>query len=364
MPTPRRAVSTQRQSMNDRCENLSAVAAPLADRKLPSLAAALHAATVRDRLVEHLPESELDGGAPGIELLKHTPGKRCVIAYDFATRHGRRRVIGKLYRRERGQAIFANMRKLWQAAQCATPRFHLPRPLAYVAEWGMVLQEAAPGIRADYLLHHGTFAQTVAATARNLAALHRLDLDLESRNTLALHLQKYCHPGLEHLMADLPEARRRLAALAAQLLSDGSLAAMKRCPVHGDLGLTQIFHAEDHVSFIDFDGLCRSHAALDLCNFIIVLKTHLGRASDRMIALFLEQYDRLRPLGEIEGVRQYQALIYLRRAMIAWRHRLDRDWRAQALACLTAAEHALDQRRSFSDRHPAKVSFHLFGERA
>jgi len=343
--------------MNDCLEDLGKFPT---DRKLPGLAAALQPAAVRLQLAAHLPEMIDQGCELHIELLKHTPGKRCVIAYDFFAAGRCQRLIGKLYRHDRGRAIFTNMCQLWQVAQSVTPRFYLPRPLAYLAEWGMVLQEAAPGIRADCLLPHKTFAHTVAATARNLAALHCCALDLERRDTLTLHLQKYCHPGAEYLMADLPEERSRLAAILTQLREDRSVAAMRLCPVHGDLGLTQIFSTADHVTFIDFDGLCCSHAALDLCNFIIVLQTHLGDNSKTLITLFLEHYDRLRPLEEITGVRQYQALIYLRRAMIAWRQRHTPGWRATARQYLTAAEQALAAGTE-GNRHPIQAFFPLFG---
>ncbi|MDZ7266767.1 MAG: phosphotransferase [candidate division KSB1 bacterium] len=309
----------------------------LHDRKLPGLRQALDPAAVRAWLLSRVPGLADAEDTPAITLLKYTPGKRCVLAYECGGAP-RRRLIGKIYRHDRGLAVFDNMSRLWQVAQRSDPPFHMPRPLVYLPEWGMVVQEAAGGIRADHLLRQQTFAGVVQAAARNLAALHRLEVELPRRDNLAQHLLKLCHPGWEHLLADLPEENTRLRRIITHLLATHPRRSLG--PVHGDLTLTQIFSNAGEVSFIDFDGLCHAPAALDVGNFLVALEMHLGPDSQPLRAAFLEQYDRLRPLTTLPAMAEYRALAYLRRAMIAWRQR-PRHWRQRAQALLAAAEHAL-----------------------
>ena len=63
----------------------------------------------------------------------------------------------------------------------------------------------------------------------------------------------------------LGEVARVTEALEARL-RDAPLT-----PVHGDLALMQVFVHADRAFFIDFDGFCRSHPALDLANLTIAL---------------------------------------------------------------------------------------------
>jgi aminoglycoside phosphotransferase (APT) family kinase protein len=97
--------------------------------------------------------------------------------------------------------------------------------------------------------------------------------------------------------------------------------------VHGDLGLDQIFATDERAFFIDFDGACLSHPALDLGNFLVALQVHFGAQSDLLVRVFLESYLAQQSPRMLTGLRTYQAFTYLRRATICFRGKVMAGWR-------------------------------------
>lgn len=336
------------------------------DRKLPGLARALDDEAMRPTLSAALGEWLANGNQELTQvrphLLKHTPGKRCVVKYQLELAGkppGIKLVIGKLYRKDRGAIIFENLQKLWQAAHdkaapvgepksqgTKEPKGHgdkapmvfgMPEPLAYLPELGMVLQTVVPGkLLADFS-PGPDLGRAIRLVARNLAALHGLCVAAGEKKTMADHIAKYCHPGPQALM----EAFRDLAPLVERILNrltqDESLQHAPMCPVHGDLGLAQIFVTAGRAFFIDFDGFCFSHAALDLSNFLIALRVHFGAQGEELAGIFLEAYLQNQTPEKLAGLELYHALIYLRRAMICFRQKNEANWRQQVRLLLEAA---------------------------
>ena len=113
-------------------------------------------------------------------VLKHTPGKRCVLRYRLAASGGSgpaRVLVGKLYRPPRGERIFALQAALWDAAGRLPPSaggFGMPEPLAYLPELSMILQTAVPGWPLTGLSAASDWGVALRQSADNLACLHRL----------------------------------------------------------------------------------------------------------------------------------------------------------------------------------------------
>src|SRR5262245_30577181 len=80
-----------------------------------------------------------DHGVPSIQILRHSPGKRCVFAYRWADGT---RAIGKMYRTDRARRHADTLATLGAAMHGAT---RVPRLLACWDELGLVLQEWVPG---------------------------------------------------------------------------------------------------------------------------------------------------------------------------------------------------------------------------
>ncbi len=308
----------------------------LRDRKLPALALALDGAAMRVPLAEALRQSrEFERELLRVEpqVLKYTPGKRCVLEYRLFTREPAAqplRLIAKLYRKERGQIIFDNMHSLWLAsarAGASNPRLCMPEPRAYLPALGMILQNVAPGRQLSTFAMREDLVAAMPLIAQNLAALHCLQLSRGESKTLKDHLAKYCHPGPEALCAACPELAPLVAQLVNGLLAE-RLQVAALVPVHGDLNLAQIFITHEAAFFIDFDGFCRAHAALDIGNFLVTLQTHFGEAGAALETAFLQTYREHNATENFSGLHVYQAFAYLRRAMVAFRGQVAPDWQA------------------------------------
>lgn len=282
------------------------------------------------------------------EVLKYTPGKRCVFAYrlEWSGRQAQpRRIIGKMHRKDRGAIIFENLQRLWQAGNQrleAEGGAFLPQPLAYLPAIGMILQAEAPGRALSEFSAAENLEMAVRAVARSLAKLHGLAVAAGERRTLSHHVTKYCPAGARDLMQAGPELGRLAEEILSALANAEASLRAPLCPVHGDLGLTQIFIANEQAVFIDFDGFCQSHAALDIANFLIALDIHFPGQAEERAEVFFATYQRCRPAERPAGLACYQALIYLRRAMICFRHQNGPAWREEARRLLERAKACLE----------------------
>ncbi len=313
-----------------------------ADGKLPALKLALNNQAMQTHLAQALPTLFIDAQEEAAFLspewsrtvrvqhrvLKYKPGKHGVIEYflEIDRRPARwPRVIGKVYRAERGRRIFENMQSLWSAAHSGARSFGMPQPLGYLTELGMVIQEAVPGQPLRNLLEDGDLAGVIRLTARNLAVLHSLPLGALEKKGMRDHLKKYCHPGPELLIETYPQLAAQVEAILTKLLEETRRPHFPLSPVHGDLGLDQIFFAGDQVYFIDFDGLCLAHPALDLGNFLVALRFYLGARREKLAEIFLASYLEDQDAEGVEGLAVYQAFACFRRAMICFRKNEGKD---------------------------------------
>jgi hypothetical protein len=310
----------------------------ITDRKLPGLATALNDEEMRLLLSSSL-RRRLNLGQIALlqvrhRVLKYTPGKRCVIEYRLHTKDDGShplRLIGKMYRKNRGQIIFENLHHLWEVSHrngVAGKSLGMPEPLAYLPEIGMVLQSVVPGRQLSEFSQQDDLFAAIRHVAENLAVLHGLPVAVGEKKTIDDHIAKYCHPGPEALMRAYPESAPLVKGILAAL-ADESLQSAPICPVHGDLGLAQIFIAADRAYFIDFDGFSLSHAALDLGNFLVTLQVHFGSKSGELTKVFLESYLAKQSPQFLTGLRAYQAFACLRRAVICFRLKTGAGWHGQ-----------------------------------
>ena len=145
--------------------------------------------------------------------------------------------------------------------------------------------------------------QAAAATAGLIAALS---------DTLGLRAQAL----LERLAREVP-------------------AALPLVPSHGDFNSRQLLASEDGLALVDFDGICRAPAALDLATYAayVVLgdESALERA-ERVLSALLAGYGARPP-----GVRWYLATCILRRAARPFRY-FEPEWPGRVGRMLAAAE--------------------------
>jgi hypothetical protein len=306
--------------------------APLADYKLPALYIALN-----DLLMEQVLNADraflsalqfVGSLSVEHELLKYAPGKRCVIAYylrDVQTGQYVK-MIGKLYRENRGQHIFDQMRQLWDARRRNRGQALMAQPLHYVPSLGIILQQEVLGLPLTDLVLENTLAPAILSAGNMLAVLHETYVPgLTVREEMAEHLEKYCQPALREMGMASPELRPLLDGVVARLLTAVISPDAPLSTAHSDLNLSHIYWQQGQTFFIDFDGICLSHAALDLANVRVALRVRLGARGAVLGDHFLNAYLETRGVERVEGLAVYEALAYLREAVDSYCHRTGAD---------------------------------------
>jgi aminoglycoside phosphotransferase len=291
------------------------------DPKLAALERAVDDGVMRARFA-----ATLDSGRPPVagvrhNVLKHTLGKRCVIEYWIDMPGvAEERLIGKVYRDQRGARVFQSLRRLHAAARasaCDRLPFHMAEPLLYYDDLGMLVQTAVPGEELSRLGADADWVGAMRAVADNLAALHDLSLEAEPRSIAEL-THKLCRPRPDEMVAARPEFADAVENIL-QALALADAAGPGTSVVHADLGLGQVLYAGERAFFVDLDGLCRSHAALDIANFLVSLRLRLGPMSPEPEHVFVERYRERRPGDSLAWLDAFEALAYLRRAAAAFR---------------------------------------------
>ncbi len=276
------------------------------------------------------------------ELLKYAPGKRCVLAYHLrgngqrpfqhapsATNQDRlpTALIAKMYRGARGADIFSSMQQLWKNGG----QQMMARPYQYIPPLSLILQERVPGKPLATMLKSDSLIPALETAADNLVHLHNTPvIGLSTRQTMASHLIKYCRPHPEHIAKDLaarhPHLSNRIYEILDAINQPDLLENEPLKTVHNDLNLAHIYWEQDYAYFIDFDGLCLSHAALDLATLRIALRVYLGQYGMELGDHFLTMYGVRGQVPSPAVLSLYESFVYLRRATICYRKRITNGW--------------------------------------
>ncbi|TMQ71353.1 MAG: aminoglycoside phosphotransferase family protein [Candidatus Eisenbacteria bacterium] len=259
---------------------------------------------------------------------------RYVVRYAIRGRTGARgraqrfAVIGKVLDRGRGETLHRNMGALWEHGfgRGAADRVAIPRPIEYLPELALQIQEEVGGSSVRDLLKRGPDPRHFTAAGRALAKLHRCSVSLGPPRNVEDHLAR-CHPRhpvLAEASDAWAEAVGRIVAGARRV--EPRFGAVVATPVHGDFHLGQVHVAGERAWLIDLDTVGMADPASDLGNLLVFLEDKARRraAVAPLMEAFLDAYfaagmDR----GILARVPLYQALTHLRRACKSLRRGCD-----------------------------------------
>ncbi|MCA9995473.1 MAG: glycosyltransferase [Anaerolineales bacterium] len=311
---------------------------PIFDNKLrtrlyratrPDLAAACLADELPDLRVETVSQ---------IEVFKYKPRRRAVLGYRLNGRSSQtnrpieQEIIGKVFRDERGQRLFALQDALWRNGfgPRATDNIHVPRVLAYIPKMRMLVQEKAAGRTLNELVDTTHLNPFMPASAEGLAKLHNSQLPTLLAKQGSFTLKPYTladelvvlRPYEATVVAERPFTRALMSQLRQQLEQwAGALAEPETAvAVHRDFYYSQLLFDGLRLTLIDFDLLALGDPAIDVANFVAHLHfmglDHLGDfdalADDA--ELFKESYSWHVPVNEAfwERAAFYEAATYFR----------------------------------------------------
>lgn len=277
---------------------MSASATILDDQALPTLRAVLDPEELRTHL-RCSPRLQARGvGEIQVDLLRHHPGKRCVVEIRVQTRQGPLDLIGKVYAKDRSD-VFRLMQEIRSEGFGPSEEFSIPEATAYLHPLQLLLQEKVPGRAAtESFLSHDESEREAAAErcARWLAKFHALVPRLGARFQPSSYLA-----SLEqwfHRLAALGEPfAHKAGALFKRLEQTASaLDHAEMHTIHGDFTHHQVIFAERSTVSVDWDSYGLADRARDLARFMVGLKRLALRSRGSIRALdheaeaFLEGY--------------------------------------------------------------------------
>lgn len=259
-------------------------------------------------------------------LVRHKPGRRCLVRYAFADGNGGEIVVyGKASGKRLDERSFRTQHILWQHGfdTGSGDGISVAEPLGLVPEFRMWLQRKASGRGAgDFLSPQGDPA-SMHRVAAALAKLHRADLPVERQWTI--------EDEMTMLRGRLLDTARMHPALA-----DGISEVLRRCEqaaerleestdtgVHRDFYFDQVLVDGERVTLVDLDLCARGDAAIDVGNFIAhVTEFALRRYGDAEALAsfedaFLRYFLALSPMVSPDAVEIYAALSLARHISIS-----------------------------------------------
>lgn len=295
------------------------------DPALPRLEAALD----RDRA-----EAVLRAAHPGLasarlmsaHLLRHKPGKRCLIEYRFAGPSAASfRLFGKMQAKGVDRKSLDLQRQLHAGSfgPAATDRIRVPEPLGGVPELHLWLQRWVPGISLGDLLATSRAAELATRAADALVKLQIMGPAPLRVWSLAdeLRVLRERHavgaallPAFEGPFTELLLGSERLAARLPPSLPT---------PAHRDFYPDQLMLRGEDLYLVDLDVYALADPALDAGNFeahLLELKVR-GRGDpaslERAAHAFRDRFMDRRPTVPPLAIEHYLTLSLVRLAFLA-----------------------------------------------
>jgi aminoglycoside phosphotransferase (APT) family kinase protein len=313
-----------------------------ADPAMPFLSLALNPLDVEMQFRRRLADLAGPGGqlhVLAIRVVRHKPGRRCLIEYDLAVERvggGTQlmTVVGKARARGLDKGTYGTFAALWRAGFDDRSRdgISVPRPVGMVPEFQMWLHGKVPGTSATELLQGPGGVELSGRIAEAIHKLHRAGLRPASRHTMADEL-RILHERLPLVASWRPEWEKRIQRLLASCDALGAeTPALRPVGIHRDFYADQVIVDGSRLYLLDFDLYCQGNPALDVGNFLGHMKEH-----------------SLRTLGDPDALADREQTLEDRFVELCGAHPSDAHAAVQAYTTLTLARHVYLSTR-FTDR--------------
>ena len=328
-----------------------------ADPDMPTLKLALDPVAMREEFKHGLPRLS---GTEGrihirkISVLRHKPGRRCVLEYGVKLLlpekpPQRLSLIGKVRARRFGNESYRLLDAIWNAGfQTESPDgISVPEPLGVIPKAQLWLQRKVPGNTAAQLLSQPDGVSLARHIAEALHKLHRAKIPTERSHTMADEL-RILHEHLPAVAPLKPELSPRITRLLAACDRLGtSVTTPHLCGIHRDFYPAQVMVDRTRLYLLDFDLYCQGDPGLDVGNFVAHITEECmrnGRPPDalaevkaalieRFIALSgeafqpsIDAYDTLTLVRHVYLCTQFPERLPNLEPMLAWCERRLSRW--------------------------------------
>lgn len=312
-------------------QRISDPGALVVDQQLPQLSAALALRPAQRKLTEVVRRcyGQVELELESVRLVRHKPGRRCLIAYDFRDRvqGAVRTVLGKMDAKGRHERSFKLQQDLWASGFTAdsVDGVSVPRPVGLVPQWKMWLQEHVAGQdcwRALVGPQQETVATRLSDAVDKLARAGVPTVRAHNAHDEICILEE----KLSHAASELPDLRLRIHHVLQQcreLVTE--LPRQPELGIHRDFYPDQVVVAGDRLFILDHDLYCSGDPCLDIGNFCAHLLERGARkpaaanawmgAADIMVRRFVA----LTGLRNVSAVESYITLSLARHIHLSTR---------------------------------------------
>lgn len=252
-----------------------------ADLELPSLALALDPVEARAEFKRRLPRLSGANGKlrlKAIRVIRHKPGRRCVIEYDLRVQRSDLppetiTLIGKTRVRRFGNEGYRLQERIWNAGfdSASADGISVPEPIGVIPQFRMWFQRKVPGETATRLLAQADGVELAQRIAEAIHKLHQANVPTERQHLMADEL-RILHECLAKVQGQKPDCSASSARLERILAACDRLGASvpepRLCGIHRDFYSAQVVVHEGRIYLIDFDLYCLGDPGLDIGNFI------------------------------------------------------------------------------------------------
>ena len=295
------------------------------DPAMPNLPSAADPATMARVLLgldEPAAQAFAAAGRLDVERVRYVPEIGAILRYTIDTGAGSVTIYGKVQPGDRGLRTHRVVGGLWQAAKQYEGLIYLPRPLGFVDDFGLLLEESIPGKPVGGNRMSTEFGLAAFAAAEAAAVIHesgvpadgevfRIESELGRLDRVTQQFVQV-HPRAAFLLSDLVAHMRHHVR---------STPEEDWLPTHGDLKYDQFIHHNGKLTLLDFDYFASAETSYDLGKFCAYLIPSLpddweeSLAAEEMRLLFLRRYQELRPYATVQRFAIYEALQLALRAM-------------------------------------------------
>ena len=256
-----------------------------------------------------------------VERVRYVPEVGAILCYTINAAGTPAKIYGKVQPGDRGWRTYKVVEGLWRAAARYPGYLYLPRPLGYVEEFGLLLEEGVKGRPVSNWRTSVEFGQMAMAAAEALAVIHESEVEADERIDMEAELGRldrvvdqfaYVLPNGHFLLRDLVAHMRE--ALRKTRQEDW-------LPTHGDMKYDQFMFHNDQFTLLDFDYFTQAETSYDLGKFCAYLiPSHPKNwtdsvAAEEVRAEFIRRYRELRPHATLQRFGIYEALQLALRAM-------------------------------------------------
>jgi len=256
-----------------------------------------------------------------IERIRYLPEVGAIMRYTLDAGGAPSTIFGKMQPGGRGRRTYQVVSSLWEASKQHPGLLNLTRPLGFIDEMGLLLEEGVRGRPVSGNRESTEFQHMSVAAAEATAVIHESGLesdeDIRIEDELArldrvAEQFKFVLPAGHFLLTDLiTHMRERVRKTDEE----------QRLPTHGDMKYDQFMFHNDHFTLLDFDYFATAETSYDLgkfCAYAVASMPDDWRqsvAAEEARLAFIRRYRELRPQATLQRFGVYEALQFALRAM-------------------------------------------------